>query len=102
MLMGVRMPVARTMRMAVSMIMLAAILMVMLMVMSILMVMFVFVLMLMYMRMRDARGMHRLVLLLRQFAHDGLRRGGLYLFCFFLSSPRHYSTSSASTNTLMV
>lgn len=72
------------------------------MVMSILMVMFVFVLMLMNMRMRDARRMQCFMLLLCQFMVDGFGHSILDIFSFFLSSPRHYSTSSASTNTLMV
>jgi hypothetical protein len=76
------------------------------MVMSILvivvMVVFMVMHMLMVVCMRDARGMQRLVLLLRQFVPDGLRHSILDIFSFFLSSPRHYSTSSASTNTLMV
>lgn len=60
------------------------------------------VVVIMVMCMGDARRMQRLVLLLCQFVPDGFRRGILYIFYFFLSSPRHYSTSSASTNTLMV
>jgi hypothetical protein len=72
------------------------------MVMSILMVVFVLMFVLMYMRMGDACRMQCLVLLLRQFVPDGLRRVILDIFDFFLSSPRHYSTSSASTNTLIV
>jgi hypothetical protein len=42
------------------------------------------------------------MLLLCQFMVDGFGHSILDIFSFFLSSPRHYSTSSASTNTLMV
>jgi hypothetical protein len=92
MLMGVRMPV--TIGVAVLMRMTFF----MRMVMSILLVVF----MLMYMRMGDARRMQCLMLLFSQFVPDGLKHSILDIFSFFLSSPRHYSTSSASTNTLMV
>ncbi len=100
MLVGVRMPM--TMGVAVFMHMTVFVRMVMSILVIVVMVVFMVMHMLMVVCMRDARGMQRLVLLLRQFAHDGLRRGGLYLFCFFLLSTWHYSTSSASTNTLMV
>ena len=96
MLVGVRMPV--TMRVAVLMRMIVF----MRMVMSIPMVVAVFILMVMNMRMRDARRMQCFMLLLCQFMVDGFGHSILDIFSFFLSSPRHYSTSSASTNTLMV
>ena len=54
------------------------------------------------MRVGNACGMQRLMRLLGQFVRHGFRRGVLYFLSFYLSSPWHYSTSSASTNTLMV
>ena len=106
MLVGVRMPVtmrvAVLMRMTLFMRMVMSILMIVVLFMHMVMRMIVVLFMVVRMRMGNARDMQRLVLLLRQFVPDGFRRGTLAIFNSFLSFPRHYSTSSASTNTLMV
>ena len=100
--MPMTMGVAVLMHMIVFVLMIMSILMIVVLFMHMVMHMPAVVFMVVRMRMGNARDMQRLVLLLRQFVPDSFRRGALAIFNSFLSFPRHYSTSSASTNTLMV